>query len=204
VAPVTAALGELAEDPYLATYLATAAVMLSARLAYLLVTREGKRPVRRLGDTVLLAATASFLLPVPLAYALTDLFALWDYHLPAPLRLAGLALIAAAGLLIWRAHADLGRNFAAAPGWRGDHALVTSGVYRRVRHPMYAGLLLWGAAMPLALPNYIVGVVPPVVFALFILHRVPLEERLLEEQFGDAYCRYQASTGRLVPRRRRG
>jgi len=39
----------------------------------------------------------------------------------------------------------------------GTHSRVTTGVYRRIRHPMYAALFLCSVGRLLALPNWIAG-----------------------------------------------
>ena len=65
-----------------------------------------------------------------------------DYRLPpaAVLRVGGLGVVflTLAILLFWRLHADPGRNWLPSLQLREGHALVTRGVYRRARHPMYA------------------------------------------------------------------
>lgn len=48
--------------------------------------------------------------------------------------------------LLWRSHADLGRSWMGTLAIKEKHALVTQGVYRHIRHPMYAAHWLWGIA----------------------------------------------------------
>jgi len=40
---------------------------------------------------------------------------------------------------------------------RKEHRLVTAGVYRHIRHPMYAAIFLWCLAQGLLLPNWLAG-----------------------------------------------
>lgn len=123
-----------------------------------------------------------------------------DLALPAALRAAG-ALIAVAGLLLLqRVHAALGAHFSPVLELKADHALVTTGPYARVRHPMYtAGLLftlghgLAGGALP--------ALWPLAAVSLLVLLRLPDEEAMLEARFGDAFRAYKARTGRLLPGR---
>ena len=60
----------------------------------------------------------------------------------APAQVAGLVLLAAGlGFTVW-ARRHLGRNWSASVVVKEDHALVRSGPYRQVRHPIYTGMLL--------------------------------------------------------------
>jgi len=52
---------------------------------------------------------------------------------------------------------------------REQHRLITHGVYRRVRHPMYASLQLYSVGQALALPNWVAG--PSYLVAFVILSR---------------------------------
>ncbi|KAA5596729.1 methyltransferase family protein [Blastochloris sulfoviridis] len=80
--------------------------------------------------------------------------------------------------------------------WRPTTALVTTGLYGRLRNPMYVGLilLLVGLALALASDWLIVMAVP----AALVLHYgvVLREERYLEAKFGDDYRRYTAEVPR--------
>ena len=78
--------------------------------------------------------------------------------------------------------------------------LVTGGVCRRVRHPMYAAHVLWGVAQILLLPNLLAGPPALVLMLLLLVVRIPREEQAMLAQFGDAYRDYMAHTGRLFPR----
>lgn len=83
---------------------------------------------------------------------------------------------------------------------REGHSLVTQGVYRYTRHPMYAAHWLWGLAQPLLLQNWIAGFAMLVPSLPLYLYRVPREEQMLLEQFGEEYREYMDRTGWIVPR----
>jgi protein-S-isoprenylcysteine O-methyltransferase Ste14 len=77
-------------------------------------------------------------------------------------------------------------------------ALVTTGIYRTTRNPMYLGLLmlLLAFAAYLAAPLALLG---PLAFALFITRfQIIPEERVLSAKFGDAYRAYQAQVRRWL------
>jgi protein-S-isoprenylcysteine O-methyltransferase Ste14 len=116
---------------------------------------------------------------------------------------AGSMLLAASLWLFWRSHRDLGTNWFPDLEIGEEHTLTTRGVYGAIRHPMYASNLLWGLGQALMLQNWIAGFPGPVTFLFMYLFRVPQEERMMLDHFGDAYREYCARTGRIVPRLRR-
>ena len=106
-----------------------------------------------------------------------------------------------AGLwLLWRAHTDLGSNWSDSLQLQQGHELVTSGIYQRIRHPMYAAGWLFGIAQALLLPNWITGLSGLVSFGLLYCLRVPREEQMMLKEFGAAYRAYMDRTGRVIPR----
>jgi protein-S-isoprenylcysteine O-methyltransferase Ste14 len=145
---------------------------------------------------------------VIVAFALVGLL---DAYLPAytdrrefwtidddTIRWLGVALFAAGGALrIWPVFV-LDRRFSGLVAIQPGHTLVTSGVYRLVRHPSYLGLLVnslgWGLTFRSA-----VGVLLAVLMIPPLLGRIRAEERLLRAQFGDEYDAYCARTARLIP-----
>ena len=123
-----------------------------------------------------------------------------SWPLPTWVRWSGLLLtMAAFGLLEW-CHATLGRNWSGRVQVLKDHALVISGPYRWVRHPMYTAGLLTNVSVLLVSANWLVGGSWLAMHACQFAGRIPLEEKLMTEQFGDTYRRYMRTTGRLVPR----
>jgi protein-S-isoprenylcysteine O-methyltransferase Ste14 len=77
-------------------------------------------------------------------------------------------------------------------------ALVTTGIYRYTRNPMYLGLtlLLLGWAVYLSAPWAVLG---PAAFVLFITRfQIIPEERILEAKFGAAYTGYRQQVGRWL------
>jgi len=117
----------------------------------------------------------------------------------APVRVVGLAVgLAGATLLLWAA-VLLGRLMIHAAAVREDHALVESGPYRFVRHPVYAGYLALLLGSGIASLNICLWLIWPVSL-LGILIQAAAEEQVLRERFGQAYERYLRRTARLVPR----
>jgi protein-S-isoprenylcysteine O-methyltransferase Ste14 len=150
-------------------------------------------------DTALIVA-AGLGMAAPLVYLFTPWLDFANYDLPGWMGWVGTAAFAAALVLLWRSHADLGLNWSATLQIKSGHSLVTHGVYRRIRHPMYAAHMLWAVAQGLLLENWLAGWVFVVTFIPLYLLRVPREERMMLERFGQEYRTYMARTGRMIPR----
>ena len=141
---------------------------------------------------------------IPLMYAFTSRLDWADYRMPqearGPAGGVGTITLAVAVWLFWRSHVDLGRNWSPSLQLREGHELVTGGVYRSIRHPMYASMWLWGVAQALLLQNWIAGWASLVMFMPLYLLRVPREERMMLDEFGEEYRAYMNRTGRVNPR----
>jgi protein-S-isoprenylcysteine O-methyltransferase Ste14 len=137
---------------------------------------------------------------VPLAYVFSPWFDVADYRLPAWVGWIGVMLMAASVVVLWRAHRDLGLNWSPTLQLQPDHVLVTDGIYGVMRHPIYAAYLLGVIAQALLLNNWIAGPIGLVTFIPIYLTRVPREEAMMIETFGDTYRAYMRCVGRLLPR----
>jgi protein-S-isoprenylcysteine O-methyltransferase len=81
------------------------------------------------------------------------------------------------------------------------HRLVQHGPYRFIRHPGYAGVLLLLAGLPLIFQNqnWYGFLWLGLVCGSFMIVRIPQEEAMLIEAFGDEYRAYIKCTKRLIP-----
>ena len=148
---------------------------------------------------LVLVGVGSLLLPV--LYLFTPWLAFADYRLPAFAPWCGAVLMVAALWLFWRSHFELGENWSQTLELRKGHQLIKRGVYRSIRHPMYASIWLWDLAQGLLLQNWLAGWGALVTFAVMYFIRAPREERMMCEFFGQEYRDYMQQTGRLFPRR---
>lgn len=139
-------------------------------------------------------------LVLPAVYLFTPLLAFADYSLPAPMPWIGSAIMVMALGLFWRSHADLGRHWSVSLEIREGHQLIAEGVYRRVRHPMYASIWLWNIAQGMLLQNWLAGWAALVGFGVLYFARTPREERMMCETFGEEYRAYMRRTGRMIPK----
>jgi protein-S-isoprenylcysteine O-methyltransferase Ste14 len=111
----------------------------------------------------------------------------------------GMVFAGAALAIFHLSHSALGRNWSVSLEIRQGHKLVTEGIYRHVRHPMYAAFWLWAVAQALLLTNWVAGAAGFVGFGTLFFGRVGREERMMLESFGEEYRAYMARTYRLIP-----
>lgn len=141
---------------------------------------------------------------IPIVYSTTSWLDRANYRWSerAKARAGGLgALLFGAALgIFWRAHADLGANWSPSLEIGERQTLVTRGVYQYIRHPMYASHWLWSIAQVLLLQNWIAGPASLLSFLPLYLARVPREEQMMVDHFGDDYRAYMGRTGRVLPR----
>ena len=84
-----------------------------------------------------------------------------------------------------------------------DMKLATHGPYSRIRHPMYTAMFFHGITWLLFTDQWGPGGGFVVIVVFLVVFRVPHEEKVLLEHFGDEYRQYMLRTGRFLPRRSR-
>jgi protein-S-isoprenylcysteine O-methyltransferase Ste14 len=100
-------------------------------------------------------------------------------------------------LLVW-VHHTLGRHWSTSLQFREEHALITSGPYHRVRHPMYTALFGFFVGLALLAASWLIVLLVAVSVAVLYV-RIGKEEAMMIEQFGDEYRAYIQRTGRFLP-----
>jgi protein-S-isoprenylcysteine O-methyltransferase Ste14 len=136
---------------------------------------------------------------IPIIYIFSPWLNFADYTLPAWVSWTGVVILLFAVWLLWQAHADLGRNWSSTLQITEGHQLVTQGIYSYIRHPIYAAVWLMSIAQVLMLPNWIAGPACLVLFLPVFLVRVPREERMMVDHFGEEYRDYMKRTGGIIP-----
>jgi protein-S-isoprenylcysteine O-methyltransferase Ste14 len=106
--------------------------------------------------------------------------------------------LASLGFWTWT-HLSLGTLWTANLQIRANHYLVETGPYSRIRHPMYTAIMAWAVSLGFMLANWV-----PIVFAgvvmIMLTARVPREEKMMIERFGEEYRAYMKRTGRFLPK----
>ena len=137
---------------------------------------------------------------IPILYVFTTMLDFANYSLPNWLGWSGIVLFAFAICLLWRSHHDLGRNWTVTVALRNEHELITGGVYKYIRHPMYSAHLVWAIAQIMILHNWIAGYSFLIAQIPFYIIRIKNEEAMMVDQFGAAYKAYMKKTYRLIPK----
>ena len=112
--------------------------------------------------------------------------------------IVGLALIVIALINNLVAQVTLRRSYSSTLVIREDHQLVTHGVYRFVRHPIYLGVIMASIGVPVYVSS-LYGLLTMSAVIPVLLNRIRMEERMLTEAFGDAYRTYRETTSKLIP-----
>ena len=126
----------------------------------------------------------AFVLPLPI-----------EIFLPARIGLA--SAVALAGLWLMAGAARLFRRTGQDPKpWRDTPEIISTGVYRVTRNPMYGGMALLQAGIGVGLANgWIVALIVPVLAVIYVSAIRP-EEAYLERKFGAAYVEYRSRVRR--------
>jgi len=188
------------EDKFNAIYLVLLILITIIRKIY--TRRYGAENMelgrRNLAEIIMLSLVGLGMV-TPLVFIFTSWLDFANYYLPQFIKWIGTIFFISACWLLWRSHADLGKNWTFSLEIKNKHALVKEGVYNNIRHPMYAAHWLWALAQLLLMPNRIAG--PS--FLLFLIplyfYRIPKEEAMMIKQFGEEYKKYMKKTGRILP-----
>ena len=121
-----------------------------------------------------------------------------SFHFLSVQNIVGLVLFVIGLIIMIVGQLTLFRNYSSTVVIREDHQLITHGIYRFTRNPMYLGLVMVVTGLPVYATS-LYGFLTMLVLIPIILNRVRMEERLLSEEFGDAYRKYKEATTKLIP-----
>jgi protein-S-isoprenylcysteine O-methyltransferase Ste14 len=115
------------------------------------------------------------------------------------LRIAGMVLLAASIALRIVSVVQLGKAYSVNLGVRPAQPLVTSGLYRVVRHPGYFSLALGFLGIALSFSQLVPSIICVAVPVAALLYRIRVEEGILENAYGEQYRAYKVRTRMIVP-----
>jgi len=135
----------------------------------------------------------------PLVYLINPPWMAWSkIGLPETIRWTGVGIGIFCVLGIYWLFSSIGNNISPTSATRKQHALVTSGPYRWVRHPLYTVGSSLFISFGMMADNWFVAALGILTFILMAI-RTPKEEANLIEKFGDEYREYMKTTGRFLP-----
>jgi protein-S-isoprenylcysteine O-methyltransferase Ste14 len=169
-----------------------ALIFMGIRLPH--IRRAGREPAKHSEPPA-----SDWILLRPVVYILFKVPQFANYPWFPPFVVIGTLIFLCGIWMIFRAHRDLGRSFSYTLEIRDQQQLVATGIYRYIRHPMYAAFLVWTVAQAMLLPNWIVGICAPLVLATLLAIRIPREEAMMLRTFGDSYKDYMSRTARFIP-----
>lgn len=119
--------------------------------------------------------------------------------IPDWLRWMGVVLGALSLAVYAWSRTTLGKEWSSYLQVREKHHLVTTGPYGRIRHPIYLAILSFLTGITLVSANgFLIAFL--IVSIVDLALRIPKEEEMLIEEFGDEYKAYMQRTGRLLPK----
>jgi len=131
------------------------------------------------------------------------LLPIWtQFIVPNGIRWTGVGIcIVMTFALLWVGH-HLDRQVSGTLEIKAGHSLVTSGLYKYIRHPMYLVYFIFNLGLLLISVNLVLLIIIVLGMVVMIV-RLPTEEKMLIDQFGEEYRKYMRHTGRLLPKLRR-
>lgn len=123
----------------------------------------------------------------------------FDYTPNSLLIIIGILILIFALYLFRVTHKALGKMWSHSLDLREDHKLVTSGIYQKVRHPMYSAFWAWALGAAFLIPNWIAGFSAIIGFGTLYFLRVGQEEQMMISEFGDEYREYMRQSKRIIP-----
>ena len=151
--------------------------------------REDKGSLLILWLSIILTLTAGFYIA---ALGISGFSNVFIYYSGIVLYLSGL-------ILRWGAIIQLNKAFTVDVAVSENQSLITGGLYKKIRHPGYAGLLLIPAGLSIALNNVISILIIIVINFAAVSYRIYIEEKLLSEEFGNLYTEYKSKTKKIIP-----
>ena len=151
--------------------------------------RAGQVSVSQVKGSETLWMSLSFLgmYVLPLVFIFSNWLDFANYSLPVWAGVLGILFLILALYINWRAQVDLSKSWSPSLEVTEGQKLVTGGIYSVLRHPIYTAMLLFSAAQVQLLHNWIAGLFGALIFLPIYVTRVPRDEQMMLEQFGDQY-----------------
>lgn len=121
-------------------------------------------------------------------------FFLEQYNLiPHPFNILG-TVFQLAGLVLIGKTRDLFKKYNTTLFYNKSNFLIEDGLFKWSRNPMYVGIFLLVLGFAIIFRNVVSLVVPVLFFLVIRYYSIPIEEKMMEETFGEKYLAYKART----------
>jgi protein-S-isoprenylcysteine O-methyltransferase Ste14 len=164
------------------------------------VRHTTKKKIRPGFESFLVALNMVSMHILPLLVIFTPFFDAYAFQVADPVRFIFFIAFAFNIWLFLKAHRDLGKNWSIILEIKDGHRLVTTGIYKKIRHPIYTHFWIWVITQGIILANGLVLAFGIASWGLLYFLRVPKEEEMLIAEFGDEYREYMKNTGRIIPK----
>lgn len=136
----------------------------------------------------------------PFVYLINPAWMAWSkVGLPEPIRLFGVGIGIVCVFGIYWLFSSIGSGITPTSATRSEHKLVTKGIYKYIRHPLYTFGSSLFIAFGMMADNWFIALLGVLAFIGMAI-RTPKEEANLVEKFGDEYRDYMKHTGRFLPK----
>jgi protein-S-isoprenylcysteine O-methyltransferase Ste14 len=136
----------------------------------------------------------------PLVYLINPAWMTWSkIGLPESVRWLGVGIGILCVFGIYWLFSSIGSGITPTSATRKEHKLVTNGIYRWVRHPLYTVGSSLFISFGMMAENWFIAALGVLAFIGMAI-RTPKEEANLIEKFGDEYREYMKRTGRFLPK----
>jgi protein-S-isoprenylcysteine O-methyltransferase Ste14 len=150
-------------------------------------------------DMLLFALPAAFFYVAGLVICARDLVRQQDrLFILSVHSIVRLALIIIGLTILLVSAGTLRRYYSSSLVTREDHRLITHGVYRLTRHPIYLGGIMVSVGVPVCASS-LLGLLMMLALIPLIFNRIRIEERMLIDEFGDSCRAYQEAMSKLIP-----
>ncbi len=136
----------------------------------------------------------------PIVYLLNPNWMNWSkIGMPESIRWLGVGIGALCAFGIYWLFSSIGSGITPTSATRKEHKLVTSGIYRWIRHPLYTIGSSFIISFGMMADNWFITAFGILAFILMAV-RTSKEEANLIDKFGDEYREYMKHTGRFLPK----
>ncbi|MHA2251469.1 MAG: methyltransferase family protein [Candidatus Kariarchaeaceae archaeon] len=104
-----------------------------------------------------------------------------------------------AAMLVLSSRINLGKQATGVLVIREEHDLITTGIYKYVRHPMYGGVLIGVIGFGLVAHSIIVFLITFLLYLWIFNNRAKHEEEILLNEFGDKFQEYITNSKKFIP-----